>query len=488
MKTPLTLLLCLMAGLLGAQPSILASGSSQITGSVRLIATPGVINTNVAPSALQWVKTSFPQYQARVNGVKNDSAGNLIVVGQFINFVDFGSGQITSFGGLDAFLVKYSPSGVLIWAKGMGGTATDNGTGVTVDSSDNIIMVGNFQGSANISGTTLTATGGSLDTDVFLAKYSSAGTLFWAKGYGSSATDNGNAIAVDSSGNVFAASRSGGLVNFGNGVTATGHGSFDLTIGKFGAAAGVTAWGKMYGGSAADNSNGIAVDTDGNVVITGQVSLAADVDFGNGPTTTNGICVAKYLGSNGSYLWHGVFGGGSGSTGNSITCDPVTKNVLITGAFNGTANFGGGSVSSAVTGIFLAGYNTSGTYIWDKVYKGNDGFSAATAFAVDMDDSGNIGLAGQVFGVIGFDGNILHGNPSACFFVAVFTSSGASAPVYKWGKDGSIGGESHGQSVDFDAFGNVAVGGYFYGTVNFGGTVISAGSGVYNTFSAKYAK
>jgi len=463
-------------------------GSANITGTVTLTVTPGTVSTSSVPNTLQWVKTSFPQYQARVNAVRNDSAGNLIVVGQFINFVDFGSGQIASFGGLDAFVVKYSPTGVLLWAKGLGGTATDNGSGVAIDGSDNIIVVGNFQGSANISGTILTATGGTLDTDVFLAKYSSAGVLSWAKGYGSSATDNGNAVAVDSSGNVFAASRSGGLVNFGNGVTATGHGSFDLTIGKFGAAAGVTSWGKMYGGSAADNSNGIAVDTDGNVVITGQVSLANDVDFGNGATTTNGICVAKYLGSNGSYLWHGVFGGASSSTGNAITCDPVTKNVLITGAFNGTANFGGGNVSSAVTGIFLAGYNTSGTYIWDKEYKGNDGFSTATGFAVDMDSSGNVALTGQVFGVISFDGNILHGNPGACFFLSVFTSSGANAPVYKWGRDGSIGGESHGQGVDFDAFGNVAVGGYFYGTVNFGGTVISAGSGVYNTFSAKYTK
>src|SRR6185369_5136583 len=119
---------------------------------------------------------------------------------------------------------------------------------------------------------------------------------------------------------------------------------------------------------------------------------------------------------------------------------------------------------------------------------GGDAFSTATGFAVSMDGSGNIGLAGQVFGVIGFDGNILHGNPGACYFLTVWTSSGASPPVYKWGRDGSIGGESHSQGVAFDAFGNIGVGGYFYGTVDFGGVFVSAGSGVYNTFVAKYVK
>ena len=270
--------------------------------------------------------------------------------------------------------------------------------------------MGTFQGSANISGSLLTATGGALDSDAFAVKYSASGTLVWAKGFGSGANDNGNGVGVDGAGNVFVTSRSGGTVNFGDGVSATGRGGYDITLAKFAAATGSALWGKMYGGSYTDTPNAVAVDSSGNVLVTGQVGSASNVDFGGGPITAAGIFVAKYLGSNGSYVWAKVSGGISGSTGYGVTADPRTGNVIVTGALNGAGNFGGGNVNAAVTGAFLAGYDMNGNYLWAKTFLGSDSFSTGYGTAVAIDGSGNIALTGQVLGGLNFDGNRLFGS------------------------------------------------------------------------------
>jgi len=75
----------------------------------------------------------------------------------------------TSSGSYDMFLVKYNSSGTKQWTKQLGTSLTDYGTGVSVDSSDNIYVTG--------------FTNGSLEKnfyqgsyyDIFLVKYNSDG-------------------------------------------------------------------------------------------------------------------------------------------------------------------------------------------------------------------------------------------------------------------------------------------------------------------------
>ena len=64
--------------------------------------------------------------------------------------------------------------------------------------------------------------------DLFVVKYNSSGTKQWTKQLGTSSSDYAHGVAVDSSGNVYAAGRTGGGLN-GN----TNSGSFDLFVVKY---------------------------------------------------------------------------------------------------------------------------------------------------------------------------------------------------------------------------------------------------------------
>ena len=69
------------------------------------------------------------------NGITVDSSGNAYITGYFQGTVDFGGGDVTSAGNLDIFVLKLDSSGVSQWANTYGGTSSDSGNGITVDSS-----------------------------------------------------------------------------------------------------------------------------------------------------------------------------------------------------------------------------------------------------------------------------------------------------------------------------------------------------------------
>jgi hypothetical protein len=115
-------------------------------------------------------------------GVAADAAGNVYVVGTFNNTASFGSGsataQLTSAGGGDVFVAKYSPAGVLAWARRMGGTGNDQGLGIAVSPAGIVTVTGSFQGTADFDPSpavfNLTSAGG---TDVFVARLDAGGNF-----------------------------------------------------------------------------------------------------------------------------------------------------------------------------------------------------------------------------------------------------------------------------------------------------------------------
>ena len=107
---------------------------------------------------------------------------------------------------------------------------------------------------------------------------------------------------------------------------------------------GSCSWSKIFSASNAGQGRGIAVDNNNNILITGY--FVGPVDFGGGPLSSSGlnIFVAKYSPS-GAYIWAESFGGVSSDVGNAIDVDN-SGNVLTTGYFQGTVDFGGGLLSS----------------------------------------------------------------------------------------------------------------------------------------------
>src|SRR5207302_1335584 len=128
------------------------------------------------------------------------STGNIIVAGTFNGTTDFGAGLLTSIGGGDMFLAKYSATGVCLWSRSFGSTGSEMPKTVVVDSSGNIFVAGNLQGiTTDVGGGTMTSFG---NNDVFLAKYSSAGQPQWAKHFAVPGSDVLTSMAIDPSGNI----------------------------------------------------------------------------------------------------------------------------------------------------------------------------------------------------------------------------------------------------------------------------------------------
>ena len=118
-------------------------------------------------------------------GVAFDSNDNLYACG---------STNSSGAGGSDIFLVKYNSSGGIQWQRTLGGSGTDTGADVAVDSSDNVYITG-YTRSSLPSGTGSAA--------FFVAKYDTDGNDDWKRIIGSSAFDQSHGVSTDSSGNVY---------------------------------------------------------------------------------------------------------------------------------------------------------------------------------------------------------------------------------------------------------------------------------------------
>ena len=119
-----------------------------------------------------------------------DASGNVIATGLFSSpTITFGTTVLTNAGGNDMFIVKYDPSGNVLWAKSAGGTSGAGGNSCTTDASGNIIATGYFTSPTITFGTTVLTNANAGSSDIFIVKYDSGGNVLWAKSEGGTAFD-----------------------------------------------------------------------------------------------------------------------------------------------------------------------------------------------------------------------------------------------------------------------------------------------------------
>jgi hypothetical protein len=464
---------------------------------------PTIFVTPVAATT-PWVKTMLSTPGAhRANGwcVTTDAAANVIVGGDFNGTVDFGGGVIsTSVSTYDAFIAKYTAQGSLLWKKTFGGIMDQTVKAVSVDSQNNIIAVGLFCGTVDFGGTTLTAPDpySFWASDMFVAKYSPVGSLIWVRQFGGGQNDIGIGVAVDGSDNIIFTGRLGSQnVDFGNDIILSSAGSFDVVLVKL-LPAGTTVWAKRYGGKYPDAVNALAVDSSGDVVITGQFAISTDLGGGEilgGPSYST--FVAKYSGTDGHHLWSKGFGNSTIDGGNGITVDPSTGNVIVAGSFKDTANFDGGQTpnNSTKTGQgqtpYIVAYSSIGTFLWVKVFGGGGG-TTDWCTAVAMTPDGHLAVTGSKGNSWFLPGPWPNGTwyGNVGFFIMTFTVSGNAEPVldrFQFPVTGSTGG-STGNGIVYDSSGKILFAGWFNnGTVDFGGVSATTIDSTYSGFLVKYS-
>jgi hypothetical protein len=405
--------------------------------------------------------------------VATDASGNVYLTGAFDGSVDFGGGGLSTAGSSDMFLVKFNSAGGHQWSQRFGDVASQKGNSVATDASGNVYVTGYFMGTINFGGANLVSAG---SNDIFLVKFNSAGVHQWSKRFGDASDQQGFAVATDASGNVYMSGGFSGTVNFG-GANLTG--TLDTFLAKFNAA-GVHQWSQRFGDVADDQEcHSVATDISGNVYMAGF--FAGTINFGGANLVSagsNDIFVAKFN-TSGVHQWSQRFGDASDQDGLGVATD-ASSNVYVTGAFAGTANFGGALLTSAADyDVFLVKFNSAGVHQWSERF---GEWSAQVAYSVATDAAANVYVTGYFDGAVSFGGGFLTSAGALDIFLAKFNTAGVHQWSYRFG-DG-LGQSCY--SLATDASANVYITGQFFGSVDFGaGPLTSAGSG--DIFVAKFS-
>jgi len=212
-------------------------------------------------------------YNGEVSDLAVDGADNIIVTGAFEATVDFDSSasvaNLISRGSGDSFIAKYSSAGSLAWAKRAGSTGGDLANAVTADAAGNIYIAGRFSGTADFGSFTVTSAG---DADIFVAKLDSAGNFLWVRTCGATQFDNARDIALDSSGNVVVTGNFKDTVDFN---PDSGASELLTSAGGFDVfvwklnVSGDLVWARRAGSTSDDLGADVVLDASDNAYITG---------------------------------------------------------------------------------------------------------------------------------------------------------------------------------------------------------------------------
>lgn len=155
-------------------------------------------------------------------GVAVDRAGNLRVTGSFSGSAGFGGTSLNAGGSSDGFVASFDRDGNVLWAQPVGGSGTARGWRIACDAAGNATVVGSFSGNATVGATALTSAGGE---DAFVAKFSAGGVPLWAKRFGGTGAEQGTGLALDPDANLFLTGSFQGTVNFGGTSLSAGGGT-----------------------------------------------------------------------------------------------------------------------------------------------------------------------------------------------------------------------------------------------------------------------
>jgi hypothetical protein len=337
--------------------------------------------------------------------VTRDAAGNIYMTGNFTGIVDFdpsaatatlASVTTTASTTMDAFIAKYDANGNYVWAKQIGGSATELGYSIKTDASGNVFVTGYFN-SADCdfdpsAATFSLATQGNYD--IFVAKYDANGNYLAAINVGGATDDRVTTLAVDALSNVYIGGYVNGPVDMDPGAAVasfTPAGNADGYFAKYtNSLTYVTAG--LVGGINSDQVWGIEVDALGNIVIGGYYNGTADMDPGASVQNlvtagSTDIFFAKYTNA-GAYVFAKSIGGTSGDVISDMTID-ISGNIYVTGYFgNNNTDFDPGAGVKNLTflggsgDIFVSKYDDNGNYIYAGAMSGTT-FENSSAIVTD---------------------------------------------------------------------------------------------------------
>lgn len=294
--------------------------------------------------------------------------GTIAATGAIEGPTSFGSitlpGDGTPSSSADGLVMKLARDGTVVWANQISGPESgyDEGRSVAVDSSGDIWVAGNFDGTVVFDpATSLTSVG---PADAFIAKYSPDGTLLFARQFGNDAifTEGANSIGVDATGNAYFVIQFSRPLTIG-GTTVTPMDIFSSVAVVKLAPDGAPLW-TVHFNSETTRSRDIDVDAAGNVAITG--SFRGTLNAGTSSLAGAGrddVFVAK-LAADGTVTW--LVGTGSGWYERGWEVAHASGgDVIVAGSADRDVTLFGFPVRPALgRGLFMARFDSAGRARW----------------------------------------------------------------------------------------------------------------------------
>lgn len=334
----------------------------------------------------QWVK-NIGQLSSNVEPVdmKVTSTGSVHVTGYFNMAMDFDPGvgvtTLTCNPIADIFVLKLNTSGNFVWAFSVGDAGADAGYGIDVNATGEVALTGQIEYTVDIDpGVATTTIASEGDEDLFIAKYTSSGTLIWGGSMGGNVKDLGTTVEFLSNGDLLLA----GLVQSAtididptvgtNTVTKAGVlGGSDMYIGKINGSTGASIYGKLAGVISATPGDlilrDIAQDGPDKFYLTGSFQETANFDLNGGSGTLQAIgipgddvFVLQYDLNNANLLYKYQMGGVGSNTGNEAGHIHIKGNdVFLTGEHRQSLDMDPGAGTSTIatyggTDFFIAKY------------------------------------------------------------------------------------------------------------------------------------
>ncbi|MCX7861886.1 MAG: T9SS type A sorting domain-containing protein [Bacteroidales bacterium] len=387
----------------------------------------------------------------------------------------------------------------LQWVFSAGSNSSESPVKIAVDSFENIYVLGDFSNEflQDIYGNTLNLSSNG-SSDIFLLKYNKDMQLIWAISFGGNGIDRSKDFKIVDNYLVITGffSNSVDFDASSNSYTLTSNGNYDIFLLKY-SLNGNFVWVKQIGGIGPDIGRSIAILSNHDILLTGEINATVDFDPSDNVfnLSTNGISgitdvfIAKYN-SNGQFIWAIKTTGNSYTYSYSITTD-YQNNIYIIGTYFKTVDFDPGTGTYNLTAVgtscdvYIAKYSPTGNLIWVKSIGGtkNDFINEIAL------DNNSLYAIGHFQDIVDFDPS-----PSVLYktsqgqhdiFLVKFDLNGNFIWVNTFGSTGS----DLGTSCMVDSSNNIYILGAFQGTVDFDpgtGTSILSAMGSYDTYLCQY--
>ena len=376
--------------------------------------------TNDGPASFAQAMGST-NHQTVLAGIAVLSDGTRVVGGRFDGALQVtGSSDVIQAGGFErSFVAAFRPDGSLSKMGQIGGSSA-NMRHMVRDRDDNLLFVGSFSGSTSFGSTPLTSVG----SDIIFAKMTRNGGAIFVKSAGGTQNDTGMNITSGSDGSIYMTGIAGGEISAaGEDVGQNGHFTgFVVNMGSDGSGVWQGTATVSAGSSVCD---GVAVSADGSVVVCGgynggSLAFSTDVITNDGGEDS----FVERFDSGGVSLGAIHLGGTGDVEANDVTT--VDNNAVVTGSFNGTADFDANSAGGAVTASpgalngFVARYTKAGALRWVRTFTGVNVFSRSIARLA----GGHVVVCGEFANTVTLGSTTLTSRGEADIFIARLDADG----------------------------------------------------------------